>query len=64
MRIRIEFKLQDFWIGIFWKTERDLYESNPRTHQSTDRITTDIWICLVPCFPIHITKTKFETLTF
>ena len=36
--IRLEFKLQDFWMGVFWK-------NNPRD--------IDIWICIIPCFPIH-----------
>ena len=36
--IKLEFKLQDFWSGVFWKNQKDLI---------------DIWICLVPCFPIH-----------
>jgi len=40
-KIRFEFKLQDFWIGLFWKKLEN---------------QTDIWICLIPCFPIHITR--------
>jgi len=38
--IGVEFKLQDMWIGVYWK----------RTGSYTD-----VWVCLVPCFPIHIT---------
>ncbi|MHA2092276.1 MAG: hypothetical protein ACW98K_15615 [Candidatus Kariarchaeaceae archaeon] len=37
--ICLEFKLQDMWIGMFWKCDG-----------STE---IDIWICLIPCFPIH-----------
>ncbi len=39
-KIFLEFKLQDMWVGAYWQKsfERDL----------------DIWICLIPCFPIHI----------
>lgn len=37
--VRLEFKLQDFWIGVFWK------------NRSFDG---DIWICLLPCVPIHV----------
>jgi hypothetical protein len=40
IRIRLEFKVQDLWIGIYWST--------------TDS-ATDIWICLLPTLPIHIT---------
>lgn len=36
--VGIEFKLQDFWIGVFWKNEYELI---------------NVWICLIPCFPIH-----------
>ena len=38
--IVLEFKLQDLWIGVFWKTN--------------DIGLTDIWVCLFPCLPIHI----------
>jgi len=34
----IEFKLEDMWIGLFWK------------HKYRE---IDIWLCLIPCFPIH-----------
>lgn len=37
-RLRLEFKAQDAWIGAFWK-------------RGTDRF--DLWVCLVPCFPLH-----------
>lgn len=37
--IRLEYKLQDMWIGLFW-----------RRHGSGG----DVWICLLPCLPIHI----------
>gem|GEM_PF-6998890 len=36
--IKIEWKQQDMWIGVFWK----------------DTFIRDIWICLLPCLPIHI----------
>ena len=34
-----EWKLEDLWIGAFWK----------RTGGSVD-----LWICFVPCLPLHI----------
>ncbi len=37
MRLRLEFKKQDLWIGAYW--DRD-----------------NVWICLVPMFPIHISR--------
>lgn len=36
---RLEFKLADFWVGLFWKTSGHCF---------------DAWLCLVPCFPIHL----------
>lgn len=38
---RWERKVADCWIGVFWKREAR---------------RLDIWICLVPCFPLHITR--------
>lgn len=35
----IGFKLEDFWIGAFWRNTGH---------------STDLWICLIPCFPIHL----------
>lgn len=43
LRMRLEFKLQDLWIGLFWK--RKYY---------FDVMRTDYWICVVPCFPLHL----------
>jgi hypothetical protein len=39
IRARLEFKLADCWIGAFWKR---------------DQSTLHIWICVVPCFPLHV----------
>lgn len=41
-----EYKLEDFWIGAFWKVESD-----PK-YRLFDRL--DVWICLIPCFPLHL----------
>lgn len=40
MRIRLEWKINDFWIGCFWRR--------------FDSGAWDVWLCLVPCLPIHI----------
>lgn len=37
--VRIEFKPQDLWVGVFWKKNGPLL---------------DVWICLVPMLPIHV----------
>ena len=41
---RLEFKLPDLWIGLFWKT----------THHGILQ-AIDVWICVIPCFPLHLT---------
>ena len=41
--IKLEFKPQDFWIGVFWKNTLDKF---------------DLWICLIPMFPIHFWREK------
>jgi len=54
LNVRIERKIQDAWVGVFWKKEIHprLFEKNV-----SDR-RLDIWICLIPCVPIHVIYTK------
>jgi hypothetical protein len=42
---QLEFKLQDMWIGMFWRRGGS---------------TFDLWICLLPCFPIHLEIQSFR----
>lgn len=43
MHIRLELKLADCWIGVFWKrTELLSYWK------------WDVWLCLLPCVPLHV----------
>ncbi len=42
---RLEFKREDGWIGYFYRWE-----------DAITLIWIDIWICIVPCFPVHIMK--------
>lgn len=51
MRAKFEFKLEDLWIGAYW--ERKWLATMPHT---TER--WDVWICFIPCFPLHIVLTK------
>ena len=53
MKIRIEFKLQDMWVGGFW-------EKIPYLFRSEGLYTVNIYICLIPCFPIHIWWDKID----
>jgi hypothetical protein len=41
----IEWKLADLWIGAFWKRKGH---------------SLDIWVCLLPCLPIHWTGWRFK----
>jgi hypothetical protein len=43
--VSVERKFQDLWIGIYWRA---------------DDLTIDVWICFVPCFPLHITIARWE----
>lgn len=40
LKIKLEWKVQDLWLGAYWKR---------------NRLCTEIWVCLIPCVPIHIT---------
>lgn len=51
MKIRLEFKIEDMWVGLFWRRKR--WHGDPQSGGPC--IQTDVWICLVPCLPIHIT---------
>lgn len=44
MRARVEFKLSECYIG--WRWRRDDPMFGPRR--------LDVWVCLLPCLPIHI----------
>lgn len=39
MTAKFEFKLEDFWIGIFWRR---------------GELNSHVWVCLIPCFPLHL----------
>lgn len=46
MRFWLEFKLEDLWIGAFFRAN----QSDRRWH---------LWICLLPCLPLHLTWPMF-----
>jgi hypothetical protein len=48
-----EFKKEDCWCGVFWsrKSERPEYWEGKRF-----RRTLHVWVCLIPCFPIHFAR--------
>lgn len=64
--LRVEWKPQDCWVGVFWKPLYDHWsywpEGTPARRPSDPkypnrrwvRTNLDIWICLLPMVPIHL----------
>jgi len=52
--ITIEFKFADMWIGAFWAYKKADY------HTINGHVIEDfhLWICIIPCFPIHFIKSS------
>lgn len=48
-RVQFEWKIEDLWIGVFWRHGYAQFDAGDR------RMFTDVWICLVPCCPLHVT---------
>ena len=61
-RARFEFKLEDMWIGVFWKRSREQFIPNDQGDkwESLERERVDVWICLIPCVPLHVVLTWAE----
>jgi hypothetical protein len=53
MKARIEFKLEDFWVGAFWKRATTVQYDTVPYGRTGSRV--DVWVCIVPCFPLHLT---------
>lgn len=51
IRAKFEWKFEDFWMGAFWK------HGHIQTNEGPVRYWTDIWICFIPCVPLHLTLT-------
>jgi hypothetical protein len=48
-KIRLEFKIEDLWVGLFWKSKYQAAGGG-----KWERSEYDLWICLIPCVPIHL----------
>src|SRR6185437_13215017 len=58
---RLEWKLQDMWVGVFWRGwYRACIDEELRLFQDTGNPYDflHIWICVLPCVPLHITLRK------
>lgn len=40
IHVRLQWKPQDLWIGAYWKRVR---------------YGVEVWVCLLPCLPLHLT---------
>lgn len=50
MKAQLELKWQDMWFGAYWEKK----EIQHRGQIYPRRKEFHIWICVVPCLPIHI----------
>lgn len=46
-RVALEFKIQDLWIGAYWKSAEIAGGASGKV--------VDLWICALPCLPLHFT---------
>jgi hypothetical protein len=51
-RLTLEFKPADLWIGAYWATST--FSDMP--HRQARQI--DVWVCILPMLPIHLTFRK------
>ena len=52
--VALEFKLEDCWVGLFWKRTRALRRGVASSQGCVGYVgRVDVWICLLPCLPVH-----------
>lgn len=44
-RLQLEWKVEDLWIGVFWRRVNNAHACMR---------FFDLWVCLLPCLPIHL----------
>lgn len=61
MRVRLEVVWRDLWVGVFWRKKAYPDPSCPvvawrggRVVEGRMLVRYDVWVCLVPCLPIHL----------
>ena len=64
MKVRLLFKPRYFWVGIYWRRGRrsDLFEGPGDRSEIITEHLTEIWLCLIPCFPIHFTRIRYRSI--
>ena len=56
-RMRFEFKIEDQWIGRFYRKSKWGRSYQLGAGVVTDRVDRfDTWWCLIPCFPLHVVE--------
>jgi hypothetical protein len=58
VKVGLEFKPQDVWVGVYWKTTREFGAETGDPEQSLVCVRCDMWLCLLPCLPIHFSWRK------
>ena len=53
MRITLECRPEDCWVGAYWERKQVRY----RTGEGIVTAELHVWICLAPCFPLHVIHT-------
>lgn len=47
-KFALEWKPQDMWVGLFWRTTHAL------TDEGVKPFATEFWLCLLPMLPLHV----------
>lgn len=53
MKAKVEWKPRDLVVGVYWK--RTFYRTLTYRYRAVH-----VWVCLLPCIPIHLTFTREE----
>lgn len=55
--VKVEFKLQDMWVGVFWdRTDQHVHFAPGNRDGKCERHLLDVWVCILPCLPLHIRR--------
>lgn len=56
MKAAVEFKVEDLWIGLYWRRMRSPLcgLTAGKRYRLVDRERVDVWICVLPCLPVHL----------
>ena len=53
-QVSLELKWEDLWVGAFWRRELVDVPSENHFWLSGLRYRYEVWVCLLPCLPIHV----------